>query len=301
MQEQAITEAEAKILQLLGDRVSSLQKNQPLNHNGLPSAYIDPQAIAETGLTISPSTEVINKSMIALNYLEGYPVVHGLPFWEKLDGEILYFYRFFQCYRNMKEQTGSRSLNKVAELSNQDTSIIHNLSNAYHWRSRVKAYDMYMEQQLEVIRQNNIKKMENKHFELADKLFDDIKEIMGKVITLMKNSPKDTAEYQAQLRSWFKFSVTLHRLSLGLKPDTPLDAKDYMPGAVTNYTFNQTDSRQVNVNPSIAKDPSIKVDKMQEVVNLLDSQGVLKQMFQKSDGNNGHNKKELVDVGGENV
>lgn len=303
MQDQVITDVEAKILQILGDRVSSLQKNQPLNHDGLPNAYIDPQPIAETGLTVSPSTDVINASIIPISYLEGYPVINGLPFWEKLDGEIIYFYRIFQCYRNMKEQTGNRSLNKVSEAARHSFKIIQNLARAYHWSDRAKAYDIYMDQQLEATRLNNIKKMENKHFELADKLFDDIKGIMTDVIALMQKSPKDTAEYQGQLRSWFKFAVSLTRLSLGLKQDTPLNPKDYVPSGVTNYTtINQNDSRQLNINnPSAQRIPPLRVDKMQEVVDLLDSQGVLKQMFQKSSGGNGHEKKELIEVRSENV
>jgi len=134
-----ITESEEKILSLLGGHILSLQNKQPLNNLGLPISYIDPQAIAETGMTGEFTEEELEKATVPLDYLEGYPLVEGLPFWERLEGEVLYFYRLFKIYRDMKKEEGSRSIVRVAEISEQKPSIINALNKVYHWQARVKA------------------------------------------------------------------------------------------------------------------------------------------------------------------
>jgi len=302
-QEQTINESEAKVLQILGDRVASLQKSLPLNNDGLPLSYVDPQVLINFGLSKENiSTDVINKAMIRLDYLEGYPVVNNLPFWEKLDGELLHFYKLFKCYRDLREEEGTRSYNRVSELSSHDVKIIRSLSYSYHWPSRAKAYDFYRERQLAIIRQNNIKKMEDTHFETASHIFDEIKGIISDVIEKMKKNPKDTGEYQSQLRSWFRLAISLQRLSLGLKTDAPSESKDGGVSLITNYNLSQQDNRQINVsNPARQSDSTVKVDKMQEVVDLLKSQGVLEDVLKKDNGGNGHQPKQLIDIGGDDV
>ena len=294
MQELQIKPSEAKILQLLGDRISNLQTKQALNHNDLPLSYIDPQAIVATGLVREITADEINSATIHLDYLEGYPVTGGLPFWEKLDGEILYFYRLFKSFRNMKEETGSRFLHKVAELSGQEISVISNMARAYHWKARVKAYDAYKDIQLDNIRRTNVQKMENKHHAMAEMLFGKIKEIIEDILKKLKDEPNKTPEYQVQIRSWFREAIKLERLSLGLSIDKPSEIQEAMGNVITNYNINQPDNRQVNLNTS--KDTHVKADKLESVLNVLSDAGVLNQLLEAKGGGNGHKKGKLIDV-----
>lgn len=297
MQELQIKPSEAKILHLLGDRVYNLQTKQALNHNDLPLSYIDPQAIVATGLIREITSDEANAAIIPLDYLEGYPVINGLPFWEKLDGEVLYFYRLFKSFRDMKEESGSRSLLKVAELSGQAFKVINNLSRAYHWQLRVKAYDSYKDIQLDTIRRTNIQKMENKHYKMAEMLFDKIKEIIEDILTKLKAEPNKTPEYQVQIRSWFKEAVKLERLSLGIAIDKPSEIQEAVGSVITNYTINRPDNRQVNINPN--KDTAIKTDKLEAVLDVLSNAGVLNQLLESKNptsGGNGHKEGKLIDI-----
>jgi len=294
MQEFQIKPSEAKVLQILGDRIFNLQTKQALNHNDLPLSYIDPQAIVATGLVGEITANEINAAIIPLDYLEGYPVISGLPFWEKLDGEVLYFYRLFKSFRNMKEETGSRSLHKVAELSGQEASVINSLARAYHWQSRVKAYDAYKNIQLDNIRRTNIEKMENKHHAAAETMFSYIKTIIEELLINLKAKPEKTPEYQTQLRLWFREAVKLERLSLGLSIDKPSEIQEAMGSVITNYNINQPDNRQVNLNTQ--KNTGIKTDKLESVLNVLSDAGVLSQLLETKDGGNGHKKGKLIDI-----
>jgi len=288
-----VTESEEKILKLLGGRIASLQNKQPLNNFGLPISYIDPQVIAESGLT-QLSEGDIEQATIKLDYLEGYPMVEGLPFWERLEGEILYFYRLFKVYRDMREEDGSRSIAKVSEASNQKVPVIHALSNVYHWQDRVRAYDFYREKQIEEIKQNNLIKMENKHFKLAEEMFDGVKDIFQTLITQLKNNVTTKQEFQSELRKWLSFIVKLERLSLGLPADKPMGAKD-VNAVIANYTLNQNqfqDNRQINVERPNEK----RLDKMQEVVNVLAESGVLEEILKSGNNNGEEGADKIIDV-----
>jgi hypothetical protein len=295
-----ISTSEAKVLQILGDRIHNLQSKQSLNHNDLPLSYIDPQAVIATGLVRDMSADEINSAIIPIDYLEGYPVVSGLPFWEKLDGELLYFYRLFQSYRDMRETSGSRSLQKISDLSSQPFSIINNIAKAYHWTLRVKSYDMYREFQLDQIRRTNIQKMENKHHSLAETAFTYIQSIIEDLLINLKANPKSnkTPEYQTQLRLWFREIVKLERLSLGLSVDKPGEVAEAASNIITNYNLSQNDNRQVHVGSNKATE--VKPDKMKAVLDVLDNAGVLDQMLEtkKPSGGNGHKKGNLIDIKG---
>ena len=295
-----INKNEIKILQLLGDRVANLQSKQALNHNDLPLSYIDPQAIVATGLIREITASEINNAIIPLDYLEGYPVVNGLPFWEKLDGELLYFYRLFKSYRDMKEEIGSRSLQEVANRSEQPFLVISNMAKALHWHVRVKAYDIYRNTQLEHIRRTNIEKMTNKHHDAANMIFDKIQEIIKDVLEKMKNNPDPnrTPEYQTQLRCWFREAVKLDRLSLGLSIDKPSEINETAGNIITNYNLNHSDNRQVNVTTANKK-TEINTNKMEAVLNVLNDAGVLDQLIESKNspsGGNGHKEGQLIDI-----
>lgn len=194
----------------------------------------------------------------------------------------------------MKEETGSRSLNRVSKLLNQPFIVIYNIVRAYHWQLRVKAYDAYKDIQLDTIRRTNIQKMENKHHAMAEMLFDKIKEIIEEILKKLKDNPNETPEYQVQIRSWFREAIKLERLSLGLSIDKPSEITEAMGTIVTNYTVNQPDNRQVNLNAS--KDTSIKTDRLEAVLDVLSNAGVLDQLLKNKSGGNGHKDGKLVEV-----
>jgi len=90
--------------------------------------------------------------------------------------------------------------------------------------------------------------------------------------------------------------VKLERLSLGLPSDKPMDSKD-VNAVIANYTLNQNqfqDNRQINV-----ERPNVKrLDKMQEVVNVLAESGVLEEVLKENNGN-GNGKEDadkIIDV-----
>jgi len=296
LSDEKITESEEKTLRILGDLISSLQNNSTINNFGLPISYIDPQVIAETGMASEVTAEEIENATVLLDYLDGLPIIDGLPFWERLDGEIMYFYRLFKSYRDMKEISGTRSISRIAEQANIKVSVINSLSNIYHWKSRAKAYDMYRDKAIEDTRRNNLVKMENKHFEFAEEMFDSVKDIVKELVTKLKSKVSTKNDYQFEIRRWIEFAIKLERLSLGLPSNKPLSTSD-VNSVITNYTLNQSqvqDNRQINVE----KPTTERLGKMQEVINVLKDSGILEEVLNSGNGNgNGKEKtKKIIDV-----
>jgi hypothetical protein len=68
------------------------QSNVSADQDSWPLAYIDPTLVA---------TGDIMGATIPLTYLEGYPTVDGVPFWERLENESSEYYKVFKEYRDM--------------------------------------------------------------------------------------------------------------------------------------------------------------------------------------------------------
>jgi hypothetical protein len=278
-----LASSEIGVIKLLGEAVAGLQESIGLNDWGLPYAFIDPQIIAETGLikeNLPP--DILEKAKKSLDYFEGYPVVDDLPFWEKLDGELIYFYNLFKAYRELKDTEDTRSFAKVAELSNQPLPTIVALSKAYHWKARAKAYDIYLKQRLDIIKQKNIEETENKHHKAAKELFELCIEGIKKVLKDFKDNQKGLT--QEDMRAWLRMAVKMERVSLGLPPETPLnnDEKEAI-NVVANYQMNKLTN---NNNQQL----TVTHNKLEKVLNILSKTGALKNVLESMNGSNGNKK-----------
>jgi hypothetical protein len=235
------------VLKRLGGIISGLQKGIQLTLNNLPLAYIDPQTILEE-IASDPANSNVTDETIALSttpidYLDGVPIVNGLPFWEKLDGEPLDYYRLFKTYRDYPIKDQNRSFEKLEIDTNTPTSYLYALSKIYHWRPRTASFDQYQLILIEKERTRQIKIMSNNHIEAADKIFKigmDYLEGIKDAGTISSFSPKE-------ILGWQELAVKLKRLSLGLPADKPQEEKRESEPIITNIeqqTINVTNTQQ---------------------------------------------------------
>lgn len=259
-------DSRAKVMRSIANQVEALQQTLPLNADGLASCYINPSVIAEQATLElfeegQLSVEILRNAVVSLEYPDGFPVVEGRPFWERLDGEEIDYYDLFKLYREEKYLLGTRSLSRVAERSGLSYRVINTLSKMYHWRARVRCYDKYKAFEIEVARQRMISKMESKHFTAAEELFDMCTEYIKKNKELL--TPKEA-------REWFETAVKLQRMSLGISPDKPagseLPAKG--PLIAVNNINNSVTNTQVNAEQS--------TEDLNEILRVLVSAGALK-------------------------
>lgn len=201
----------------LGDKVQQVQSTIPTNDQGLPVAYIDAATLVGLSNTDDPL-----EAAVPLSYLEGYPALNGLPFWERLESEPLDEYELFKVYRDLPfdptNPDGIRSITRVAsraaasKVSFSSPSFLYALAKIYHWYSRARAFDIYHRLVLETRRQREIEIMENTHAKAAQKLFD----------IALDYFQRHTEELSGKTAvEVLKFASQLHRLSLGLFPDKP--------------------------------------------------------------------------------
>ena len=251
------------VMRDLSIRVSSLQSSMPTNSDSLPLSYINPAIILETGvLQDSISNEDADASVVNISYLEGFPTVEGLPFWERLEGEVLDYYNTFKHYRNMKDSKGTRSLAATAEAAGAPISQIHILAQIYHWTARCKAYDMYKSGEIQAERNRFVRLMENKHMTAAQTMFTDC-------VTYLKDNLKALKPVDAV--KLLEMAVKLERLSLGLDPEKP-----YFKGQDTS-----ADGRTIIQNYQIqAPQPGVSqndntTSQLQEVISILSASGAL--------------------------
>ena len=179
------TENRIRVLKTLGTIIKNLQESVPkiqIKNREMPLFYIDPQIVLnyltnnkseEDNITQIPD-RVINDATVTIDYLEDVPVANGLPFWERIDCEPVAYYKLFKLYRDQKEGKkgrNQRSFENLKETTGIPESAIHALSNVYHWQYRVKAYDLFKENTIELEKQKIIKSMENDHIGAAKKVF----------------------------------------------------------------------------------------------------------------------------------
>ena len=235
----------------LGEQVNSLQLTLPKNSDELPLAYVDPQILAETGfLDGKLDSKRVDSALVQLDYLEGYPIVDGLPFWERLDGETNDYYQLFKSYRNQKDTGFTRTLTAVSKRSNISFNAISAISKVYHWRARVRAYDIFKAKELDAIREKNISTMENRHRKAAEELFITCMTSLKDKFASESTNPLKMMSAK-EVKDLLEVAYKLERLSLGKHPEKPLDSDDraVVNTVIKNYQINRTDSsRAVNIN-----------------------------------------------------
>ncbi|MHA1302900.1 MAG: hypothetical protein ACTSPI_04250 [Candidatus Heimdallarchaeaceae archaeon] len=239
-----------------------LQSGIPSNQFG-PTGYIKPDAISMPDGDIPPLNQITQK----IDYIDSFPIVDGLPIWERLDCEPLDHYELFKAYRLQDK----RSLSRIAKENNLPTAFVHSLSKIYHWQLRVEAYDRYQEVQFEKERNKAIVAMEGRHKKAAEELFD----IVLKEIKKWKEHNLLTTASLKELKDLLETAIKFERLSLGISPDKPITEKDVTPikKVININTKNQT-NQTLNVGPRLEK---AEVSRLQEVVDVLTMNNALPQ------------------------
>ena len=103
----------------LSEFVQYFQINLPRNIQGIPLQLIDPTVILQATVGAETTDDVDEDALRAattnIDFSEGFPTIGGLPIWERLDGELIDYYKLFKEYREMKLLYGSRSLARLSE------------------------------------------------------------------------------------------------------------------------------------------------------------------------------------------
>jgi hypothetical protein len=242
----------------LGETVQLLQQTLPKNGEGLILAYVDPERIAASGL-LGDDAQLPENAVVPISYVDGFATVEGLPFWERLDGELIPAYDLFKAFRDMKLQSGTRSIMEVHERTAVPLRTLTALSQIYHWRARAKCFDAYKEFQRNMIKEREIDLMEGRHKKTATQLFD-------LCIDFIRNN-KELLTPKTALQ-WFQTAVQLERLSLGLSPDKPLKGAE----AAQNSPIVQINNAMQAIQNTEDGNSS---EKMLEILRILEQSGAL--------------------------
>lgn len=256
----------------LGNFVQYFQVNLPINGYGMPTQLINPLVIAENMLDCQTTDdipeEILDASIINIEYDQGMPLVEGLPVWERFEGELVPYYDLFKQYREMLYTTGSRAVSKLSAQHNIPGKSLQTLSKVYHWQLRCKAYDEYKKMEYERNKQFEIQRLETKHTKAADFLMDE-------ALDYLKDHPEQMNPKIAL--QMFQTAVKASRLALGLSADKP----DGSVRSATNINIHQssgggesgaTMSSSVHIgNGGAEQDTSY----LQSIVHILDQSGAL--------------------------
>lgn len=262
----------------LGNFVQYLQVNLPTNSYGVPLKLIDPLVIAENMLGCETTDDIpdhiIERATLSVEFEEGIPVVDGLPIWERLEGEILEYYKLFKEYREMLYVRGTRAIAKLAETYNIAGRNLNVLAKVYHWQLRCKAYDAYKKMERERIRQYEIEKMESKHAKVAAQLLE-------QSLNYLEKHPEQLNPKVAL--QMVQLALRAERLSLGLNPDKP-GVGEAAPSINIHQTTNAGNSSEVTSRVEVGSqnNQAVQADMsyLQSIVHILDQSGALDQAKQ---------------------
>lgn len=254
----------------LSEFVQYFQINLPRNTQGIPLQLIDPTVILQATVGAETTDDVDEDSLRAaitnIDFSEGYPTIGGLPIWERLDGEIIDYYKLFKEYREMKLLYGSRSIARLAENHNISGAYLNYLSRIYHWQLRCCGYDQFKKAEKEMQRQMQIEQLENIHAEAANQLLTD-------AMSYFKKHPEQLNPKIAL--QMVQTSVKVSRLALGL-------GGDRVTGSPTHINIQQsthTDAESVmQVNSVNTASPNKEdLTHLQSILHVLDSSGAFRE------------------------
>lgn len=273
----------AKLNNKLGDMVQYFQIEQAQRGDGLPVAYID--AAALTGYMLEaeepddlPDT-AIDAALVPIELCDGIPTTGtGVPLWERLDGEPIPYYKMFCEYREMKYTDLQRSIAKLSEQSQMPPKHLNALSKCYHWQLRVKAYDKYKAQMKELVKQNEIEKLETRHSAAA-------KQLLEQAVDYLLMHPEQLSPKVAL--QMYELASKQERLAHGLDPTKPAataQSTKSVPGVSVNITNNQasggSEINSVNLTPGAVSDVHANAMKQMEdpghmagIINALNQSG----------------------------
>jgi hypothetical protein len=236
----------------LANFITQMQSLIETNNDGIPLSYIDPTLIAEC-IPYAESTDDIpdekyKQAITRIDFEDGTPIVAGIPFWERLDGEPFDHYKTFKEYREMKYQNAthfnSRSLASLGEMLNIPGKLLGILAKIYHWAPRIKAYDRHRAHEFALQRARNAEQLEVKHASYSN-------EILEQAITYLKSHPQAlNAKTALQM---VELGMKYGRISAGLLGDKPGNDPRSTPVHQTNIAINanstlNTADQMVNIN-----------------------------------------------------
>lgn len=210
-------DSKTAILSKLGQLIQYFQIGAP-EVDGVPDYYIDPSIILPVldGVDVPddlPDT-ILNQAKVKIDMEDGLPVVEGIPYWERLDGEPVPYYKLFKEYRDMKylnsENRLSRSIAKLAESTQMTGKQLNCLAKTYHWSTRCIAFDQYKAKEKVAMRQQAVENLEIKHSRISDELLDQA------VDYIMKHPEQLSPKVAIDLA---KLAIETGRLSVGLEPN----------------------------------------------------------------------------------
>ena len=273
----------AKLNNKLGDIVQYFQVDQPQRGDGLPVAYIDAAALTGYMLEAEEPDDIpdtaLDAALVPIENNDGIPTTGtGGPLWERLDGEPIPYYKMFTEYREMKYTDLQRSISKLSEQSQMPPKHLNALAKCYHWQLRVKAYDKYKEQQKQLIRNNEIEKLEERHSKSAKKL-------MQQAVDYLLLHPEQLSPKVAL--QMYELATKHERLALGLDPTKPFATAGgrNVPGGVSvNITNNQatggSEINSVQLTPGVTSETHANTIKQPEdpthiagIINALNQSG----------------------------
>lgn len=277
-------------MQDTASKVVGLMNSIGRNADDLPIAYVDTGIVLEHA-SLTPLEEVLRDppegSFIPLSYVEGFATTpDGVPFWERLDGEPLDYYKLFKAYRDMlylkmdngdpaKQQAfekyheidhersfrSLRSLYAIANRSGINKQVMKTIHQLYHWPSRVKAYDIYRQQVLEATREFELQRMQSAHSKAARAIFETCMEFIDNHHDEL--NPKTALE-------WFQTAVELERLALGMPKDKPAtDENSSMPSTLIQINQNSQNSVGTVNQQNNSHGTKARETRIVEVLNIL--------------------------------
>lgn len=190
------------------DAIHILAKSIPPNKYGLPTFFYRSDFLPYDLGTLT--TELGDAAAVPLEYHEGYPTYDdGHIFWHQLPHEPYEDYQLFVRYLEQAEDMGIRQLQLLASVNRISLTKVSSLSKEYFWAQRARAYDLFQVAADQKKREIRARRAENRHFEVAKNLFDQLLAKFDDPEWINTLSPADALDALQQL-------VKIQRVSLGL-------------------------------------------------------------------------------------
>ena len=294
----------------LGDLVQYFQVGIPTTENQIPKLYVDPTVLTPYLLDVTTpddiSDDIISSAKVPIDFEEGFPTIDGVPFWERLEGEPVPYYKLFKEYREMKyigdsNENGSftRSIAKLAESSGMLGRQLNALSKAYHWQARAKAYDVNKALERQVARERDVAALESRHAKISNQLLD-------QAVDYLTDHPEQLSPKIAL--DMVQLAMKSGRLALGLNPDKPGSASGGTDGRGTSVNIiNQNNSaggdmNQVNVLDDLSavekktQENSKDVSHLQSILHILNESGAFANANGTAQESKGEDEEDFVDA-----
>ena len=251
--------------------VMQLQNNQAVDGLGRVTALVNVQSIIETAFEETPE-QLIDcppiGAVMPVVYVEEIPTIYGSPIWEKLEGEDVEAYELFKKYRSMEvDDKTRRSIFKLSADSKCSIKNLELLRQNYHWSIRAHAFDVYKQQERELVLQLRQQEIEGRHAETAKQLYDKATQY------LLKHEDMLTPKTAIQM---LETAAKLERLSAGMADGRRNTYGTEAPAI--NITNNLGDKAVAeSQNTVITQSVDQNKERLMQVLNIMNSIGALKQ------------------------